>query len=251
MKSINRQVHFYGDSHTAGYETNHDQILGRNTFREKKDLIHQMGLHQAITMWNRKMSRATKLPVFDFTRAVTDHAYPKLFDPTARIKAWPAMSADYLHLQIREDSNNNVLNKYEHVFIGIPRPTRVFELDYLGHYDFKNEDLDGNAQAHTDAHYACTWALHMAAIKDFLDKNHISYFFIKHFDIMDDTIEDIHHFDVPSEAQYFQLIFDTYKDIHLQSIPKRLDQFGDALGFHHRDAEGHKQFAAYLKNYLT
>ena len=129
MKSINRQVHFYGDSHTAGYETNHDQILGRNTFREKKDLIHQMGLHQAITMWNRKMSRATKLPVFDFTRAVTDHAYPKLFDPTARIKAWPAMSADYLHLQIREDFNNNVLNKYEHVFIGIPRPTRVFELD--------------------------------------------------------------------------------------------------------------------------
>ena len=50
MNSINKQIHFYGDSHMQGFEIDHDQILGRNTFREKKDLIHQFGLHQAIVL---------------------------------------------------------------------------------------------------------------------------------------------------------------------------------------------------------
>ena len=55
MRYINdRPVHIYGDSHTAGYESNHDSILGRNCFKEKKDLIAQFGLHQAIHYWNQK-----------------------------------------------------------------------------------------------------------------------------------------------------------------------------------------------------
>ena len=39
MTSTNRPVHFYGDSHMQGFEIDHDEILGRNTFKEKKDLI--------------------------------------------------------------------------------------------------------------------------------------------------------------------------------------------------------------------
>ena len=38
MTSISRKVHFYGDSHMQGFEIDHDEILGRNTYQEKKDL---------------------------------------------------------------------------------------------------------------------------------------------------------------------------------------------------------------------
>ena len=79
MRYINdRPVHIYGDSHTAGYESNHDSILGRNCFKEKKDLIAQFGLHQAIHYWNQKMSRATKMPVFDFVQQQLPESWASL-----------------------------------------------------------------------------------------------------------------------------------------------------------------------------
>ena len=65
MNSTRRNI-FYGDSHTQGYEIDHDKILGRDTFREKQDLIHQFGLHQAIMMWNHKMGRATNMTNYEF-----------------------------------------------------------------------------------------------------------------------------------------------------------------------------------------
>ena len=248
---IDRQQHFYGDSHMAGYESDHDQLLNRNTFREKRDLIAQLGLHQAIMMWNVKMGRASKMSVYEFAHRNLRTAYPYLLNSEARVVTWPAMSADYLHLLIKKDYYRGELNSYDHVYIGIPRPTRTYKLDLMGAYDFKNEDLDGKAGIHTDSHYAITWAIHMTAIKDFLAKKNISYKFIQHFDIFDDSVEDIHVLDVPEDSLYYQMFTDTWRSIIVNAVPKRLDQFGKQLGFYHRNAEAHKQFAAYLKNYLT
>ena len=80
MKFTNdRPVHIYGDSHTAGYEIDHDELLGRDCFKEKKDLIHQFGLHQAIHYWNQKMSRVTKMSVFEFAHRQLPNAWAPLF----------------------------------------------------------------------------------------------------------------------------------------------------------------------------
>ena len=71
-----------------------------NCFKEKKDLI-QFGLHQAIHYWNQKMSRATKMPVFDFAQQQLPESWASLFHPKARIVTWPALSNDFLHLTIK------------------------------------------------------------------------------------------------------------------------------------------------------
>ena len=69
MRYINdRPVHIYGDSHTAGYESNHDSILGRNCFQRKERLNSSVGVASSNTLLESKMSRATKLPVFDFAQ---------------------------------------------------------------------------------------------------------------------------------------------------------------------------------------
>ena len=51
MKFINRfkrqkgrQIHFFGDSHMLGYEVDHDRVLGRNTYKEKKQWIEYQAM---------------------------------------------------------------------------------------------------------------------------------------------------------------------------------------------------------------
>ncbi len=251
MKSINRQVHFYGDSHMQGYEIDHDRILGRNTYQEKQDLIKRFGLHQAIILWNKKMGRATNMSVYDFAHRKLPETYPILLFPESRLNVWPAMSYDYLHLQLVHDYHKGILNNYDRVFIGIVRPTRTYKLDDMGNFDYRYEDLDGTAGQMTDIQYACGWALGLRAMMDFMEQRSIEYTFIKHFDIFDTSIKDIHNINIPEGALYRQMFLDTYEEVINKAIPKGLHEFGDINGFYHRDADAHEQFAAYLKNYLT
>ena len=253
MKFTNdRPIHIYGDSHTAGYESDHDAILGRDCYKEKKDLILQFGLHQAIHFWNQKMSRATDMPVFNFAHRQLPESWASLFQPNARIVTWPALSADYLHLQIKMDYYNGKLKDYDHVYLPVCRPTRTFKLTNEGRFDFANEDLDGNAGGFSDCHYATIWALETSAVMDFLDQNKISYSFILNFDMFDETpSDDIHVIHLDSTVQYTSYFEDTYSKV-LELAPSwSLANFGNTLGFWHRDREGHKQFAAYLKKHLT
>ena len=90
-KAWNRRKIFYGDSHVLAYEINHDQILGRNTFNEKRQLVFQYGLHNAILLWNKKMGRATSMPVFDFIHQRLPDSYPVLYHEDAIIRANGAM----------------------------------------------------------------------------------------------------------------------------------------------------------------
>ena len=251
MKSTNRAVHFYGDSHMQGFEIDHDQILGRNTYKEKKDLIHQFGLHQAIVMWNQKMGRATKMSVYNFAHRRLPESYPLLVFPESRLNAWPAMSYDYLHLRLVHDYHRGLLNDYDRVFIGVARPTRTYKLDEMGNFDYRYEDLDGKANQMTDIQYACAWTLGARSIMDFMEKRHIEYKFIKHFDIFDRSIKDIHNIDIPKGAIYTNMFYDTFHEVIEKAIPQGLHNFGEMNGFYHRNADAHKQFAAYLKNYLT
>ena len=253
MKFTNdRPVHIYGDSHTAGYEIDHDEILGRNCFKEKKDLIVQFGLHQAIYYWNQKMGRATNMSVFEFAHRQLPNAWAPLFDPNARIVTWPAMSNDYLHLQIKFDYYKNKLKSYEHVYLPILRPTRTFKLDNDGRYDFSNEDLDGNSGACSDCHYATVWAIEISAVMDFLDQKKISYSFIQNFDIFDETAsEDIHVISLNSTMKYHDFFYEIHNKVLDLAPSWSLANFGKLNGFWHNNAEGHKQFAAYLKKHLT
>ena len=251
MNSINRKVHFYGDSHMQGYEIDHDAILGRNTFKEKKDLIHQFGLHQAIVYWNQKMGRATKMSVYDFAHRRLPESYPSLLFPESRLNAWPAMSYDYLHLRLVHDYHKGLLHKYDRVFIGVARPTRTYKLDSVGNFDYRYEDLDGKADQMTDIQYACCWTLGARSIMDFCEKRSIEYTFLSHFDIFDRSVKDIHNIDIPQNAIYTNMFLETYEEVISKALPKGLHHFGDVNGFYHRNADAHKQFAAYLKNYLT
>ena len=250
MRYINdRPVHIYGDSHTAGYESNHDSILGRNCFKEKKDLIAQFGLHQAIHYWNQKMSRATKMPVFDFAQQQLPESWASLFHPKARIVTWPALSNDFLHLTIKMDFLQGRLKSYDHVYLPVLRPTRIFKLTDEGRYDFANQDLDGNASGYSDNHDATVWAMEISAVMDFLEQKRISYSFIQNFDIFDKKpSEDIRVINLNPQSPYTQFFKDTYRKILVRSPEKTLSDFGSRLGFWHTDREGHFLFSKYLKN---
>ena len=250
MKSINRQVHFYGDSHMQGYEIDHDRILGRNTYQEKQDLIRRFGMHQAIILWNKKMGRATNMSVYDFAHRRLPESYPILVFPESRLNAWPAMSYDYLHLRLVHDYHRGILNNYDRVFIGVARPTRTYKLDDMGNFDYRYEDLDGKAKQMTDIQYACAWTLGVRSIMDFMDRRSIEYTFIKHFDIFDTSIKDVHNINIPEGALYRQMFLDTYEEVINKAIPKGLHEFGEMNGFYHRNAEAHALFADYLRDYL-
>ena len=103
----------------------------------------------------------------------------------------------------------------------------------------------------TDIQYACAWTLGARSIMDFMDKRSIEYTFIKHFDIFDTSIEDVHNISIPDGAIYTNMFMEVYEEVMSKAIPKGLHEFGDMNGFYHRNADAHKQFAAYLKNYLT
>ena len=47
------------------------------------------------------------------------------------------------------------------------------------------------------------------------------------------------------------MFYDTFHEVIEKAIPQGLHNFGEMNGFYHRNADAHKQFAAYLKNYLT
>lgn len=251
MTSTRRPVHFYGDSHMQGYEADHDRILGRNTYREKQDLIHQFGLHGAIVMWNKKMARATNQSVIHFVNRRLPESYPFLLFPKSRLNAFPAVSYDYLYLRLIQDYHKGLLTNYDRVFIAVCRPTRTYRLDEMGNFDYRYEDLDGNSSQMTDIQYACTWALGVRGIMDFLDKKRIEYTFINHFDMFDRSIKDIHNITIPKAALYNSMCLETYEEVQSKAIPKGLHDFGDYNGFYHRNETGHKEFAAYLKKYLT
>ena len=85
----------------------------------------------------------------------------------------------------------------------------------------------------------------------FYGKRNIEYKFIKHFDIFDRSIKDIHNIDIPKGALYTNMFYDTFHEVIEKAIPQGLHNFGEMNGFYHRNADAHKQFAAYLKNYLT
>ena len=87
MSSINRDIHIYGDSHTLGYELDHDRILGRSTFEEKRQLIEKIGLHKAILMWNQKMGRATGTTVYEFVHQWQRDSYARRAFPEAKLRA--------------------------------------------------------------------------------------------------------------------------------------------------------------------
>ena len=250
MRYINdRPVHIYGDSHTAGYESDHDAILGRDCFKEKKDLITQFGLHQAIYYWNQKMSRATKMPVFNFAHRQLPESWASLFHPKARIVTWPALSNDFLHLTIKMDFLQGRLKSHDHVYLPVLRPTRIFKLTDEGRYDFTNEDLDGNAGGYSDNHYATVWAMEISAIMDFLERKQISYSFIRCFDIFAEAPkDDIHVIKLNPESPYTQFFNDIHRQVLVKSPSKCLADFGSRLGFWHTDREGHFLFSKYLKN---
>ena len=47
------------------------------------------------------------------------------------------------------------------------------------------------------------------------------------------------------------MFMEVYEEVMSKAVPKGLHEFGDMNGFYHRNADAHKQFAAYLKKYLT
>ena len=143
-KACNRRKIFYGDSHVLAYEINHDQILGRNTFDEKRQLVFQYGLHNAILLWNKKMGRATSMPVFDFIHQRLPDSYPVLYHEDAIIRANGAMSMDYLYLQLVNDNNNKGMTSDQAAeLIRIAKTNRTFQYDGFaavkedGHYGTK------------------------------------------------------------------------------------------------------------------
>ena len=258
MKFINRflpqkerQIHFFGDSHMLGYEVDHDRVLGRNTYKEKKQWIEKYGLHKAILLWNQKMGRATKMSVYDYVQQRQPESYTMIGFPESKLTAWPAMMFDYMNLRMIDDWHKGFLNSGDLVVIGISRPTRTYKLDELGNFDYRFEDLDGHHQMMTDAQYAAEWSLSARAIMDFLENRSIDYKFISHFDIFDDSVEHIHNITFPKNAVYTQLFMDTHDEVMEKSVPKPFYEFGEENGFYHRDVQAHKEYAAYLKNYLT
>lgn len=256
MNSTRRNI-FYGDSHTQGYEIDHDKILGRDTFREKQDLIHQFGLHQAIMMWNHKMGRATNMTPYDFAHRRVVGSYPLQFDNDAIIIANGAMSMDYLHLQLVNDYNDGRIKGYhDRLFIGMCRPTRTYSLHPDGSFNYSHQDMDGTAEYMTDIRYAVTWALACQSIMDFCKLRHIPFHFVQHFPLNSNPRgAEIHsHPDLLNSPKYMGVYVDTIMNMQPHIIPKSLHEFGEERnyhGFYHTTAMGHNVFATYLKNYLT
>ena len=75
--------------------------------------------------------------------------------------------------------------------------------------------------------------------------------FIKHFDIFDRSIKDIHNIEIPKGAIYTNMFYDTFHEVIEKAIPKGLHNFGEMNGFYHRNAEAHSAFADYLCDYLS
>tara|TARA_Y100000593_G_scaffold40020_1_gene77180 strand:+ start:4040 stop:4807 length:768 start_codon:yes stop_codon:yes gene_type:complete len=248
-KAWNRRKIFYGDSHVLAYEINHDQILGRNTFNEKRQLVTQYGLHNAILLWNQKMGRASGMPVYDFIHQRLANSYPVLYHDDAIIRANGAMSMDYLYLQLVNDYNNKELIPHEDsLYIGVCRPTRTFKLTDTGRFDFAHEDFTGGLSHMSDIQYAVNWALSVQSIIDFLEKKDFKFKFIKHFPLFKKTDAPIKHIDLKHRPKYMDLFMQVVSDMQKYCTHRRLDEFGDRLGFWHTDAEGHRLFAEYLKN---
>ena len=207
-------------------------------------------MHKAILMWNQKMGRATGTTVYEFVHQWQRDSYARRAFPEAKLRAWPAMMFDYMNLLMIEDFHTGRLNSYDRVFIAVGRPTRTYRLDELGNFDYRYEDLDGTHEMKTEAHYAADWAVSARGIMDFLDKKRIEYTFIKHFDLFDYS-RPVHNIQLRKEARYTSLFMDTYDEVMEKAIPKGLYEFGDELGFYHRNQESHFLFSNYLKNLLT
>ena len=149
---------FYGDSHTLGAETDDHLILGKSfeeVNSEKKELLEQLGLDNAITQYHAKLYSTVSEQynnIFEFIHRPNKLSYPYVFGNLCNVdvvqNGLVATSQAYIEILIKEHHRLGLIDpSSHHLVVGLCRPTRSYSINNEGNYNIKFQLASANFNA--------------------------------------------------------------------------------------------------------